>query len=59
MYYVVMTADRKFVRDMSDNRFAALFTTPCAAQRVADHLPGARVMRNDGMPWVEVVDHAA
>lgn len=45
MYYVVMTADRKLIRDVSDNRFAAVFTTREAAQRVADHSgPGATVM---------------
>lgn len=45
MYYVVMTADRKFIRDVSDNRLAALFTTHRAAERVASFHPGARVLR--------------
>jgi hypothetical protein len=44
MYYVVMDANRKFVKDASDCRFAALFTTREQAQRVADHTPGGQVI---------------
>ena len=47
MYYVVMLGNQKFVRDVSDNRFIALFTTFEAAQRVADHSgEGAHVVQH-------------
>lgn len=45
MYYVVMTADRKFIRDASDDRHAALFIKRALAERVASFHPGARVLR--------------